>query len=203
MIIRTVHTTLAKGKDDGKETGSRPSGVRRRRRGTGQGRKKQSALLVQVWQNGVPQGRKSRSHRTRHGVQTQRDPTTTSRYGAGREVTGGSLGVVLVNYEVAQSKQEPQNAARGPDPAISDDEVGVRGRDGRNRRLSWSWSGEWRREIRSLQPRTQPVQVGTAHLLPEVAAGEEGATDGYEGGHKGDEHGGNEDTELEELKEEM
>jgi len=33
--------------------------------------------------------------------------------------------------------------------------------------------------------------------------GEEGATDGYEGGHKGDEHGGNEDTKLEELKEEM
>jgi len=35
---------------------------------------------------------RSMGHRTQHGVQTQRDPTTTSRYGAGRGETSGSLG---------------------------------------------------------------------------------------------------------------
>ena len=98
MIIRTVHTTLAKGKDDGKETGSRPSGIRRRRRGTGQG-----------------------------------------------EETGGSLRLGLAKAGVVQAKKkEPRNAARGPEPAGSDDDVEVRGGDGRNRRLSWCWSGEGR-----------------------------------------------------------
>jgi hypothetical protein len=91
MIIRTVHTTLAK------------------REGPREG----------------------------DGIQTQRDPTATSRYGAGTEETVGSLRVDLANDEVAQSKQEPQNAARGPDPAGFDDDVEVRGREGRNKRLSW------------------------------------------------------------------
>ena len=137
MIIRnvltqlyTVHTALAKGKDDGKETGSRPSGIRRRRRGTGQVRKKQAARIAvlgipsssasrRIFFNAMispvtrsfalyttpyvpspifssfwylPQGRQSRSHKTRHGVQTQRDPATTSMYGAGRGERSGSLG---------------------------------------------------------------------------------------------------------------
>ena len=95
-----------------------------------------------VWRRPGWCKRRRRSHGTRHGVQSQRDPTTTSRYGAGTEETGGFLGAGLAKDEVAQAKQEPHNAARGPDPAISDDDVEVRGRDGRNSRLSWCWSGK-------------------------------------------------------------
>ena len=67
MIIRnvltqlyTVHTTLAKGKDDGKETGSRPSGIRRRRRGTGQGEETGGSLGVDLAKAGVVQAKKGR-----------------------------------------------------------------------------------------------------------------------------------------------
>ena len=158
MIIRnvltqlyTVHTTLAKGKDDGKETGSRPSGVRRRRRGTGQGRKKQSALLVLAWRS-TRWCKPSRSHITQHGVQTQRDPTTRSGYGAGTEETGGSLGVDLAKAGVVQAKKEPRNTARGPDPS----EIRRRGRgtgQGRKKQaalfvLVWRRT-RWRKRSRS------------------------------------------------------
>jgi hypothetical protein len=92
-----------------------------------------SVLYTLPWQRGRTTGRR-------------RDPDPAGSdddvevRGRDAEETVGSLRVDL--DEVAQSKQEPQNAARGPDPAISDDDVEVRGRDGRIRRLSWCWSGK-------------------------------------------------------------